>query len=472
MPTDAGFSAKLGLAPAVTLDVTVNPDFSQIESDAFQVEVNQRFPVFYSEKRPFFMEGAGIFNIAGAGGDNSLRAAVHTRRIVDPVAGAKLTGSVGRVTFGTLTALDQAPGRAVPPGDRDAGKDRLFNVARAQYSLGPSNYVGALVTDTEFAGGHNRVVGTDLSWRVTDTQRLSGFLLSSDTRPPHEDRSRRATGAELTYAYNTRAVSASGAVEHYGRDFQMDTAFINRVGITSAWAFIERNFYPDKTRYPWLLRVTPFSFSQAGHDEMAGGNDMLEVAGVRFSFTRQGFLRVDRSWGFETWAAQRFGRGTTRTFGNVQLYRWLKLEGRYIFGRAVFYDPLSPFAGRSRAWELGLTFQPSGRLSQEVSYERVVFDRASTGAASTRSISSTPRPSTSSRGSSSSAASRSTTARAIASSPTSCSRTSRTREPWPMSATGRSSSVETMSMVSGHSGGAPTASQRGLLLKVAYLVRF
>ena len=131
---DAGFSAKLGVAPAVTLDVTVNPDFSQIESDAFQVEVNQRFPVFYSEKRPFFMEGAGIFNIAGTGGDNSLRAAVHTRRIVDPLAGAKLTGSVGRVTFGTLTALDQAPGRAVPPGDPDAGKDRLFNVARAQSS--------------------------------------------------------------------------------------------------------------------------------------------------------------------------------------------------------------------------------------------------------------------------------------------------------------------------------------------------
>ena len=112
-----GFSAKIGLTPAVTLDVTVNPDFSQVESDAFQVEVNQRFPVFYSEKRPFFMEGAGIFNIAGPGSDNSLRAAVHTRRIVDPVAGAKLTGSVGRVTFGTLTALDQAPGHAVPPGD-------------------------------------------------------------------------------------------------------------------------------------------------------------------------------------------------------------------------------------------------------------------------------------------------------------------------------------------------------------------
>ena len=85
---------KIGLTTQVAVDATVNPDFSQVESDAFQVDVNQRFPVFYSEKRPFFMEGAGIFMLAGTGnGDNSMQRAVHTRRIVDPIAGAKLTGS-------------------------------------------------------------------------------------------------------------------------------------------------------------------------------------------------------------------------------------------------------------------------------------------------------------------------------------------------------------------------------------------
>jgi len=91
---DAGLSAKIGLTTQVAVDATVNPDFSQVESDAFQVDVNQRFPVFYSEKRPFFMEGAGVFMLAGTGnGDNSMQRAVHTRRIVDPIAGAKLTGS-------------------------------------------------------------------------------------------------------------------------------------------------------------------------------------------------------------------------------------------------------------------------------------------------------------------------------------------------------------------------------------------
>ena len=80
---DFGLSVKYGITSAVTLDATVNPDFSQVESDAFEVEVNQRFPIFFSEKRPFFMEGLGLFNLAGAGGDSSMRTAVHTRKIID-----------------------------------------------------------------------------------------------------------------------------------------------------------------------------------------------------------------------------------------------------------------------------------------------------------------------------------------------------------------------------------------------------
>ena len=113
---DVGISGKYGITSTVTLDATVNPDFSQVESDAFQVEVNQRFPTFFSEKRPFFMEGSGIFTLAGQGNDNSLQAAVHTRRIIDPVFGAKVTGSLGRWAFGSLSALDQAPGHNLPEG--------------------------------------------------------------------------------------------------------------------------------------------------------------------------------------------------------------------------------------------------------------------------------------------------------------------------------------------------------------------
>jgi hypothetical protein len=158
----------------------------------------------------------------------------------------------------------------------------------------------------------------------------------------------------------------------------MDTAFINRVGITGGWGFAEFNFYPPKTK-KWLLRMSPFSFTQGGHDENAGGNELLQVTGMRFSFSRQGFFRFDRFDGFETWAGQRFDRARWRFMGNVQLYRWLSADTQSSFGDAVFYDPDDPFQGKSDDIRVGVTLQPSGRLSQALSYRYVAFDRASTG---------------------------------------------------------------------------------------------
>jgi hypothetical protein len=379
---DFGVTTKFGLSPTITLDATVNPDFSQVESDSFQVQVNQRFPVFFSERRPFFMEGAGIFSLAGAGDDNSLQYAVHTRRIVDPIFGAKLTGNVGRVTFATLSAVDQQPGRSLEDGDPlhpDGGRERVFNIARAQYSLGPSNYAGAIVTDTEFAGGHNRVIGSDIAYRVTKNQRISGFVLGSQSRAPHAADSKAGVASVASYAYQTMPLMILGAVEHYDRDFQMDTAFINRVGMTSAWGFVERNFYPDKNKYPWIRRISGITFIQGGRDRIAGGDDLFVLPGIRASFTRAGFVRVDRSFGFEPWANRRFDRGRWRANGQAQLFRWLNVNAEFSEGKAVFYDSLDPFPGRSLDWNAGFTLQPNGRFSQGLSYRRVAFDREATG---------------------------------------------------------------------------------------------
>ena len=105
-------------------------------------------PCSSARSGPFFMEGAGIFSLAGAGsGDNTLRTAVHTRRIIDPIFGAKVTGSAGRVTFGTLSAVDEARGETCRPTRRRPARIASSTSARAQYSLGPSNYVGALFTE-------------------------------------------------------------------------------------------------------------------------------------------------------------------------------------------------------------------------------------------------------------------------------------------------------------------------------------
>jgi hypothetical protein len=364
---DVGFSAKVGVTSTVTLDATVNPDFSQIESDAFQVEVNQRFPIFFREKRPFFMEGTGIFALAGAGNDNSLRTAVHTRRIVDPSFGAKVTGSLGRVAFGGLSAVD------------DAGEhDRFFNVGRMQYSFGPSNYVGALYTDVTSSVDSNRVVGMDAKWRLSSTQRIDGFALLSRTQSGEND-AIGGGGAQIGYSYETSKWTLAGAAEHYDDDFRMATAFINRVGITGGWAFINRSWYPDKTKYPWIRRFAIVSFQKGGYDRNAGGAEYFGLLGGQFNFSRQGFLRVQAQRGFEHWQHQRFNIGGVNAFGFIQAYRWLALNGGLFTGPSVYYDPVDPFQGHQDSASIGVTFQPNGRLSQEVGVDRVNFERESTG---------------------------------------------------------------------------------------------
>jgi hypothetical protein len=376
---DLGFSSRFGLASNVTLDATVNPDFSQVESDSFQVEVNQRFPIFFSEKRPFFMEGSDIFRLAGiSGGDASMVSAVHTRNIVDPIVGLKLTGSAGRLSFGTLNALDQAADRDLEDADPRRGHDRIFNIGRARYSLGTDTFLGAIVADTRFGGDRNSVAGADVSWKFRGTShQITTTALHSWT----QDREGPRDGSALQMNFNTSSQrsNVSAQFEHYDRDFVMDTAFYNRVGFTQAWAFVDYSFYPDKDRYPWIRRITPFTFVQGGRDREVGNDGFLNVSGFRFNFTRQGFFRIDRFFGREPWAGRRFDIGRIRLQGQVQLFRWVNVEGYFHSGRAIFYDLVDPFGGDERRSEFEVTFQPTGRLTQAIEYERVMFDRADTG---------------------------------------------------------------------------------------------
>jgi hypothetical protein len=239
-----GLSAKVGLGSTVTLDATVNPDFSQVESDAFQVQVNQRFPVFFPEKRPFFMEGAGIFTLAGTqSGDQSLL--LDAMVYLGPAPDRTLTGNAGPVTFATLTAVDEEAGPSVGPADPGFGRNRTFNVGRVEYSLKPGSYVGAIVTDTEQPGAFNRVIGTDLSLKPTSNQSLKLLALESISHRSRQDGSVSGFGGQARYSYSTRRWAVASHLEHFDTGFQMDTAFLNRVGDTNA-GLRRGQLYPTK----------------------------------------------------------------------------------------------------------------------------------------------------------------------------------------------------------------------------------
>jgi hypothetical protein len=371
-----GASGKFGITSGVTLDGTINPDFSQVESDQFQVTVNQRYPLFFSEKRPFFMEGMGLFNVTH--GDN-MRTAVHTRKIVDPIFGAKLTGTVGKTTFGVLSANDDHPGDVGDRGDEFADRNKLSTIGRATYALRRSDYVGGIFTQTQHAGRSNLATGADLSIRPSSSQSLSASFLATHTSDGSNGDTSGNAG-HVAYGYETRRFEASAQIEHYDRDFQMDTAFYRRTGFTSGTGYSQVNFYPPAGKKFGLQRYTPFAFGKYGTDRIQGGDEYFVDAGIRANFTRQGNVNIEFSRGKETWRGQQFNAyNDVFVFAGVQALRWLNAYGGSGVGPAIYYDDVDPFQGHSVFAFYGVTIQPNQHLSESFEGNSTRFDRASTG---------------------------------------------------------------------------------------------
>ncbi|GIS97889.1 MAG: hypothetical protein CM1200mP25_1260 [Acidobacteriota bacterium] len=202
---EAGVNVKYGVTSNFTADFTVNPDFSQIESDNPQIDVNQRYPLFYQELRPFFLEGAEIFDFT------SPINFVHTRTIVDPNFGGKVTGKVGRATLGFLVADDAAAGKRDDSSDPAFGENAKVTIGRARYDLYSESHIGATYTDREFLDSYSRVAVLDGQFRLGQTTRVNIIAAESQYRDEG--------GNEL----DGPAVAAF--LQHRGRNFTASTFF-------------------------------------------------------------------------------------------------------------------------------------------------------------------------------------------------------------------------------------------------------
>jgi hypothetical protein len=188
----AGVSVKYGLTSSLTADLTVTPDFSQVEADAGVVDVNSRFAIFYPERRPFFLEGSEIFRTPIE--------VVYTRRIADPLYGVKLTGKQRGTSVGLLQALDRAGGAPVPTlPDRlnpYFGHDASYQIARLRQDVGGNGTLGVLVGSREQRDSYNRGAGLDGRFVFRDKWTLRGQGILSRAR----ERDYRAAIAALTPA--------------------------------------------------------------------------------------------------------------------------------------------------------------------------------------------------------------------------------------------------------------------------------
>ncbi|MBN2415678.1 carbohydrate binding family 9 domain-containing protein [bacterium] len=361
---DFGIGLKYGLTSAVTAEATYNPDFSQVESDAFQAETNRRYPVFYSEKRPFFMEGTDIFDFSIIGHGNMLTA-VHTRQIVDPLWAGKLTGTSGKTSFGVLSAGDEFPGYAWNDGQNpDEGKRSLYMIARGKFSLGGDNYIGALYSGREFAGTGNHVTGGDAQIRFGRNHQTAFSLLHSSTNTG--GRTLQGTGLNAAYSYQTRTFGTAVSYEHYDPHFAMASAFMQRSGIDGGWAYIGYNLFPDPEKTYWLRSISPELVYSRTFDLVTRKQDSYAYAGINFSFTRQGSLHLETDYTEEFWQGRMYRKNSALMSGSVQLNKWLRVEASTARGGRIFYYGNPSYAGYIYNGSFGFTLQPGEKFSQSV----------------------------------------------------------------------------------------------------------
>ena len=196
-----GLTARWGITPNMTFNFTANPDFSQVEADARQLDINEPFALSYDEKRPFFTEGADFF-------DTSLDV-VYTRTMRDPNWGLKLTGKEGTNTIGAYVIQDDLT-NLIFPGSQSSSGDTMFvdntsSVFRYKRDLGSRYTIGAIATDREATDYFNRVAGVDGRLLLTGKDALSFVALGSSTDYPRRDCGKKRTGGRIVW--RARALS-------------------------------------------------------------------------------------------------------------------------------------------------------------------------------------------------------------------------------------------------------------------------
>jgi hypothetical protein len=244
---EAGLSARWGVTPNLSLNGTLNPDFSQVEADVAQLDVNTRFALFYPEKRPFFLEGADYFS-------SPLRV-VHTRSIADPSWGVKLSGKPGSQAIGVFAARDRTTNLLLPGNQDSEGttldQEATAGVVRYRRDIGEASTIGVLATAREGDGYSNRVAGLDALFRLGPTDQLDVQWLTSRTEYPDaivEDHAQPAGPFSdhallAAYEHGTRDWTAWASYEDLGRGFRADLGFIPQVDVREWEVGASRTFW-------------------------------------------------------------------------------------------------------------------------------------------------------------------------------------------------------------------------------------
>lgn len=376
-----GLDAKVVIKDAIVLDATVNPDFAQVESDDPQITVNQRFEVFFPEKRPFFLENSSFFNTPV----NLL----FTRRIHDPEYGIRATGKIGRWTVGSLFADDRFPGRSVPQSDPLSGAKAYFSVVRVSHDIGKESAIGFIYTDRELNTAPltictanpciisvNRVGGIDAKFKLSSKWLLTAQALTSYTR---DKDGKHNGGPSYEYYLQRDSKNLHNEVNYSdtAEGFQTETGFFRRPDIRRVSQF---SLYRFRGREGKKLQWHgPSMFNFADWDHRGTRLDWFGNVNWRFLFERQTLFGAFINLGHERLRPRDYSALLTNAdythvhkgfFFDYGYFKPVFLAGEISWGTETNYTPLTgpPVLALSNSVSLIATVRPLTGLTIDNSY--------------------------------------------------------------------------------------------------------
>ncbi|HUP20007.1 MAG TPA: DUF5916 domain-containing protein [Gemmatimonadota bacterium] len=384
---EASLTARFAHASGITLEGTVNPDFSQVESDVAQIDVNTTFALFFPERRPFFQEGSDLFD--------SYFTLVYTRQINDPLVAAKTVGRMGRTSFAYLGALDENSPLILPFQERSfvgLGEQSFSNIGRFRRTYGASSYVGALVTDRRFeeGGGSGSAFGVDGTHRFLDNYRFEYQLVGTHTQEPDEAGPTASLGAltfadgEHTAVFDGESFSGWGgyaSVERSARfwsfdfdywtsspTFRADNGFETRNDFQRFVAFHELNWYPSSgaiDQFTADIRVAR-DWTHEGGKKSGYVNPTIEM-----SLPMQAFFEIGPIWSYERFRGVDFDDQFS-WFAFFRATPVARVTAGFFFrgGDEIARNLAVPELGDASFLEVFATLRPMDRLVVEPSIRR------------------------------------------------------------------------------------------------------
>lgn len=355
--TEFSLTGKLGITSHLVLDGTLNPDFSQVEADAGQVDFNRRYALFYPEKRPFFLEGREHLLFGGHTAGDPLEAIVHTRLIVNPSVGIKMTGKIGNNnTLATIYAQDEVPAAT---GEKEQPQ---FTILRYKRALTRDSYLGCIYTGRELRASYNRVAGTDGHLRLNRSSFIGYHAFASQTQNESGNRNNgHALG--FNYYYHTRDWLLNFRLHDLSKDFHTETGFVTRTGISRFRAGIIRRLFVNSG---FIKRIDPLLNNQFIKDRIT---DMWEHSNsfhLTFILPRMSIVRFGYVYSDEIFLSEKFSTSNVQFISQTQFTKQLFLSLILVYGKKIRYIE-APYQCKGSSVSGIITYQPSDKFSSSFS---------------------------------------------------------------------------------------------------------